>query len=1637
MALNPDEQESQIVAPLHSPPPEQNYLDEAFPGGADGYHNAGGDQDFDADDEQMDDTDAEADEMDLDPQPVPQQDSNKSFVEETQFADIEKDTQATRHQEESIEKEIQNASFGSRSFVEEAQYAGIEIDTQATEDTPQFPGSDPPFQRQGILENGQPASNAVHHANISPPKFISKPKIPEEAPFKFGIPAHARKNREPTVQNPSTSKVGSQPERVVLPGATPMPDSRDEPSTKPVQSTQKAPFRDYETAATHLVSDRCAAVSVKSFVEKEAIRTAENMALVEQVSDACNLPLLSSVDSPRGTLPTTRNDSRHQQMSHSRAGSSAKTQVPEREVDSVIQNNSAAPPTQIPTKCLTDPLLQTKEGMAASHNIFSQSASGTGSSKDENTLDKSNKLSVLRTSPNQQPKPAGPPSPRQNTVTPARGPQRPRMRQKSSNQMNRVSVKTKFDVHNLVKKAPFPEAFSDKPKLQVYRDMASKTQVPAPQSKTQPQYSESRSTEEELPTRIQAAVESESRILPASINPVQSAQRAWATQPITSDLSVSHSRVQESNASIGDSIMKSAVDDENQPVEASRQSHQSIPISKFQPSHPVAHTGCHASMHPQPSRSVSQANISRPHSRQDSSRPQATTRTQAGHQTQRRVMSRPVKSHDLEPQGISEAALSHIGRTKVAKATIVPSQGESNQIGDHISSRQEKPSLDFDGLHHVVMECQKQQGIIQTQVNVISNLNAKLQDAEAQLRDTCVINEELEARKDELSKRVERLNDLSNRYRKHINEVVVCQKSLKQDSKEMKKSMGNLKLVSTKEFEDRQAQISRMTQLLEEIKQAREDKTQQDLRNAKFKTLGEKIDSLQRENDRLKAVNDSKIAELQQERLRIEELQKQISNGDLDRHKEVMEILQKPQVDTLGELTKEDGILTKVLNSSEGVQGKFNEISKTVTNSLNQTSEWQQTLTKILENFYSRIQTKLDDNGSKDTNFQESTVKLFDGLGERLDQINGDLNEKIKLSEQLNVLRESNATLKANLNSKDAELENHVARMYELTRELADVRSQLINKAEQLAISVAQPREDPELKKKVDDLITETSRLQKLLSIANDDKSQAENSVQIHQATITTTQNQLRETEDKVRKAEATIEKMEGNNRKLQIECRSAMERVRQETTQLALSQKKDLVAQHDSLVNDLKHKQTETEKKLHVAVEKSKKSQWATDEHAKTINRLKSEIATYKDQLLQQKLQLQSLEESSISAPQLQKYKQEHKQEILSIRQEQANQRASSNACRDECLKIKGEIEGAQKRLRDMNDANELLMKENDRLRKRLEDVSPVTEDIVGGPSRVDDTRPSSRRPAERRSSNFHNQPHDKLMGGSHSEFKIDAVLASSSSRTISSASRTSSSQVYGDNSGGNQTPTKPSTNIASLETSPLTDLEDIMPNVQSAHSREELQRVYNKNRQVSNDKIAQMDSVRSKYYPHGEHTLGTPKSKTNKVVIAVEGESVSTPNQASVPVPSIAEENIQRRMNKPAKSALKKTDHQDSFINPDGSQSQVYNPRDERLTAVFKKPAPRNNRGLDTGLHATLGTGASSYNRIASSTPNIPNSRAPEPRYEPTPEIKRNAIKRARSNSSLAAQNLQPTKPAKAPRMYHRQQTNKTIIPDSQDRL
>ncbi|RAL62610.1 hypothetical protein DID88_004457 [Monilinia fructigena] len=1644
MAMDLDEEESQTAAQLRST--EQKRLDNAFPDDAYGYENSDFEKGYETDGEDYGSI-IDMDMLIMDSQSMLKQrlpqnlqpDSGQSSVEKTQLADIELATQSVQEQDQSHQKDIQNTGFGSRPVVEETQI------------------------------------------------LFQKPEMPEDKGFKYAIAQHLKKNRDLSIHTPPVFKVTAQIEKIItkfLPKSTPMPDPGDKSSTKPLQPRQRAQNIDNGASSSLSPNDRIySSVKLPAF-EKDVVRPVQNTTAVKQLPGAYYSSSINSIhpqeessyrgntsakhtvfDGRGGTsikpsawektkipdvrssllaIPSTSSTASaisvhhskklesisnisgsHQVFNassvssvmalapeneahpvvqnasgtklklnaHAHASSSLEVPVPDKETRSINHNNPAANiPVQMQTKLLMNPLPQAKEMLSNSYEILAGPASADGPMTNAKALKGLDKSPVSQASHNEQSKPAEAPPSRQGTLAPIYGAQR-RLRQRSSSQLNRFSAKTKFNVQGkLIRKAPFPEALSNQSKVQAYQDRPSKTQ-PRPQLDIQSPYSDSPLAEEGLPSRIHATEESPRILL-------------FNQQRLRPQFHFQGSK--NSNVEMEDSIMTLVEPEKNLPAEGPRKYHQSKPSSEFQPGHEMVNSDQHLSVYQESSRPVSQANTSRPQSRLNTTRSQQAVRPQVTHQTPRKVMNRPVKPQDLEPRGVSEAVSSRSSQSKVTKTTPVYSRSDNSpisKIGDHIGYQQEGSYGDPNAIWKFFQEVQRRESVIQEQVKHIEILSAKLQEK-------CEINAELEMREGELSRRVERLNALSNEYKRHINEVVRCQKSLKQDSTDIKKSVLDLRAAPTplsKDIEGTEAQAEKMRNMLDEIKKAQREQDQQD---SNFKNLMEQINELKNANKNLEFNLKAKSEELQQELDKTKKLEKQISNREVERHKEVMEVLQKPQIDTLGELTKEDGILHKVLQSSEGVLGKLNDVSKTVKNAVSKSSEWPQTLTKSLDEFYSKIQMKLDDNGSRDTNFQESTVKLFDEFKEHLNEVKGDLDEKTKLSEKLNHLQENDATLKAVLSSKEAELENNLSRFNELTLKLADVRSQLTSRDEQLAILNAQPREDPEMNRKVDGLNAETSRLKSLLATANNSKLQAENTVQTYQETITTLHDQLRETEKKLRTVESNMKAFEENHTLFKIESRSATEMARQEINQIALSQRNDLEAKHDILVNNLKHKQADIENKLQAAVEDSKASKKAFDDQAKNVGKIELEIAIYKDQLSQQKLQLQKLEETSIPAHQILMQRQKHQQEILSIRQEQVNQLASSQACRDESLRIKDELEGAQKRLRGITATTE-----NNQM-------------LVSNPNSVYDSRTPLRRPAERRSgkySNVYNQRNDGVMAGDQRkvpESRTSAVLTSSFSR------------AHEDNIGGSLTPIRQFSAIASLDTSPLTDLEDIMPDVQTAHSQEELQ-VY-KNRQVSNDKSAHTENVLSKYYSGVDENLGSTNSNQNAVLLTTEGGFISGPNQVSKSIPSFAQESIQRRTRKPLKSAMKKCDNQDCPISLDSSRGQVHCQKDEGATATSKKATLRNNRGLNNSLQSISRTGSSGYNRIAEAQPSLAGPRAPEqskvaPLYEPTPEIKRNAMKRTRSNLSFAAQDTQPTKPVKAPKLNHRQPINKAVILDS----
>jgi hypothetical protein len=75
-------------------------------------------------------------------------------------------------------------------------------------------------------------------------------------------------------------------------------------------------------------------------------------------------------------------------------------------------------------------------------------------------------------------------------------------------------------------------------------------------------------------------------------------------------------------------------------------------------------------------------------------------------------------------------------------------------------------------------------------------------------------------------------------------------------------------------------------------------------------------------NKELNSAITIKDSELKRGQEYIEKLEKQLNGEQLDRHRELMEILQRPQVNHVEELCEEGGMLHKILNTGTSTEKK-------------------------------------------------------------------------------------------------------------------------------------------------------------------------------------------------------------------------------------------------------------------------------------------------------------------------------------------------------------------------------------------------------------------------------------------------------------------------------------------------------------------------------------------------------------------------------------------------------------------------------------------------------------------------------------------------------------------------------------------
>ncbi|KAM3066157.1 hypothetical protein ACMFMF_010474 [Clarireedia jacksonii] len=791
-------------------------------------------------------------------------------------------------------------------------------------------------------------------------------------------------------------------------------------------------------------------------------------------------------------------------------------------------------------------------------------------------------------------------------------------------------------------------------------------------------------------------------------------------------------------------------------------------------------------------------------------------------------------------------------------------------------------------------------------------------------------------------------------------------------------------------------------------------------------------------------------------------LEKQFSDIQLERHKELMDILQRPQVNNVEELCEEGGMLHKILNTGTSTEEKLEKISTAINDVVKRESEWPGTLREILEETSFALQEKFQDGRDKDSAFHKSSIKIFEDLRERVLQFNIDQEKNAQLSDRLVELQETNATLKASLDSKENESEANITRLKELTQELVDVRAQLANKNDQLSAAVAQPRDDPEAKRKIADLTTETSRLQDLLNTANYDKRQSKQDLQASQELIAAVQKQLCETEAKLQAAETGLRHVQSTSKKFQIECKNAVEKARQDIITTTAGEKREMAAQHNSMVEDLRKKYTETESQLQIALKEVESSKKLNNHQAAILSELKSDIAICKSHLQQHREEIQVLNQFSMPTEELARQKQElslfrqafaeHQSAVQDLR---SGLPIDIDLIRNEFLERLKEACGNKQEL-------ERLQKENDHLRGKIADSEKLQQhDTQQARSRT----PTIIKPTKYslkaktftvpppplpptgdrniKSPLIYKQPSHKPAArqSSHVQKQHNGEGLAAQNFRQRSKSNSFRADIASAPSGQGESPQRglapghirPFSSIPS--SSPLTDIESIIDNLDSVNSHAELQRMYQSKGHKQDSFQYGESSANSQPGAHRDKNVeddGSAKDEYRNVASSESDEEFSTLPRKMKGL-SHAEESHQRRTAKPLRSVLKKTSVAGSA---DLLQEQI-----NALTSLagVRKPTSQSTRKSNAGLSSMSRSGASTYNRIASG--NVKNTQDSHPDkqgksdamlvWEPPPPVGR--FKRQGSTSALAV----AARPAKAPRISLGPRTSRTVIPDSQEQM
>ncbi|RFU35085.1 hypothetical protein B7463_g1229, partial [Scytalidium lignicola] len=578
-----------------------------------------------------------------------------------------------------------------------------------------------------------------------------------------------------------------------------------------------------------------------------------------------------------------------------------------------------------------------------------------------------------------------------------------------------------------------------------------------------------------------------------------------------------------------------------------------------------------------------------------------------------------------------------------------------------------------------------------TKIKEIEKENCHLQEQNTYLTDIKnKIMEHLKLSKEENAVLVDKYSKVKKsceQFRNHMNEVIHCQKVLREDSLKLQDGFSGTAHEMLGDLASRDKRILELELDISSI-------------TSQLKNAESQISGLSQINSVLKTELDLRLVDLGRERKLSDQLQKKLDRDNID-HTEVVELLSRTRADTVDRLAKAESLLENMLNLQNLAQVKIEEVSDHMAILRGGEAALSPRIVNFVESLFTRFEGKLDIANYLESSLKDSRGKLLKEFKESLGQLQVDQEELKQLREHITQLQNAEEALMDQVKKSDLELETSRRQSETLSKQLTDTCERLNEKTNELGkYTYLSNNQQQQLLGQIQQCEGKIISLETSLRSTREEASHCTEKLHQEQERFASTEEEFRQ---KLDATQNIINEFAKEKRDYIAECKLVSENSRSEVLKTMNAKRAEMTVRHEAERKEFEKRCLFTDKRLHEVMEDLRERVQECESHKSQISELQHKLLLSDRQIKQMEIvedKSKTEQDHMEILPELQK----RKAEIAQLREIIETAQREMGHCVEGVQKDRKEIDEKLTRMNSSGREDKILQDHFMNLRKIIE---------------------------------------------------------------------------------------------------------------------------------------------------------------------------------------------------------------------------------------------------------------------------------------------------------------------------------------------